>query len=154
MNRPRLLRGLRVAWTAVFGILCVLLVLLWVRSYWAHDVLRGWVPIAGLLQYESTCNVVTLNITPSLHQSKWTWHAKVPEVHDYHWWFRHYANPPNQIPWYFIAAPHWFLVLITGLMAAATGFRLPLRLSYSLRTLLIITTLVAVVLGVAVWSSG
>jgi hypothetical protein len=45
--------------------------------------------------------------------------------------------------------PHWFLVLATiGLSA------LPwLRLRFSLRTLLIATTLVAVVLGLVVWAS-
>ena len=33
MNRPRLIRGLRIAWSVWWGILCVLLVVLWVRSY-------------------------------------------------------------------------------------------------------------------------
>src|SRR4051794_21664600 len=34
MNRPRLLRGLRITWTAICGIACILLIGLWVRSYW------------------------------------------------------------------------------------------------------------------------
>src|SRR5215470_10879815 len=33
MNRPRLIRGLRIAWNIWWGILCVLLIWLWVRSY-------------------------------------------------------------------------------------------------------------------------
>jgi hypothetical protein len=33
MDRPRLIRGLRIAVTAVCGVLCVLLIGLWVRSY-------------------------------------------------------------------------------------------------------------------------
>jgi hypothetical protein len=32
MVRPRLIRGLRIAWSVVCGILCVLLIALWVRS--------------------------------------------------------------------------------------------------------------------------
>src|SRR5262245_48948599 len=35
MDRPRLIRGLRIAWSVWWGILCVLLVVLWVRSYWS-----------------------------------------------------------------------------------------------------------------------
>jgi hypothetical protein len=33
MDRPRLIRGLRIAWNVWWGIVCVLLVVLWVRSY-------------------------------------------------------------------------------------------------------------------------
>ena len=33
MNRPRLIRGLRIAWSVWWGIVCVLLIVLWVRSY-------------------------------------------------------------------------------------------------------------------------
>ena len=39
MTRPRLIRGLRIAWNVVFGILCLLLIVLWVRSYWRYDLL-------------------------------------------------------------------------------------------------------------------
>src|SRR5262245_28132824 len=37
MDRPRLIRGLRIAWSVWWGIVCVLLVVLWVRSYWRWD---------------------------------------------------------------------------------------------------------------------
>jgi hypothetical protein len=40
MDRPRLIRGLRIAWRVAWGILCVLLVVLWVRSYWWEDLLH------------------------------------------------------------------------------------------------------------------
>src|SRR5262245_33287233 len=40
MDRPRLIRGLRIAWSAWWGILCVLLVVLWVRSYWRLQILE------------------------------------------------------------------------------------------------------------------
>src|SRR5262245_33385774 len=33
MDCPNLIRGLRIAWSVCWGILCVLLVVLWVRSY-------------------------------------------------------------------------------------------------------------------------
>jgi hypothetical protein len=34
-------RKLRIAWSAVCGMICLLLILLWVRSYWWHDRLHG-----------------------------------------------------------------------------------------------------------------
>src|SRR5262245_4711789 len=39
MNRPRLVRGLRILWSVWSGILCVLLVVLWVRSSWTVEVI-------------------------------------------------------------------------------------------------------------------
>jgi hypothetical protein len=45
-------------------------------------------------------------------------------------------------------APYWFLILLTAAIAAAPWLRWPKR--FSLRTLLIATTLVAVVLGLIV----
>ena len=32
-------RKLRIAWSVVWGIACVLLIVLWVRSYWQVDIL-------------------------------------------------------------------------------------------------------------------
>ncbi len=40
MNRTQLARTLRITWTAFWGIACVLLVVLWVRSYWRTDIVR------------------------------------------------------------------------------------------------------------------
>jgi hypothetical protein len=45
--------------------------------------------------------------------------------------------------------PHWFVVSITVALSAAILLRQPYR--FSLRTLLFVTTLVAVVLGLIVW---
>jgi hypothetical protein len=49
----------------------------------------------------------------------------------------------------FLVVPHWVIVIVTASMMAAPW----LRWRFSLRTLLIATTLVAVVLGAAVWAS-
>ncbi len=37
MTRPGLIRGLRIAGTAFFGVLCVLLIVFWVRSTWSVE---------------------------------------------------------------------------------------------------------------------
>ena len=41
MDRPCLIRGLRIAVSGVFGVLCLLLVVLWVRSYHGEDRASG-----------------------------------------------------------------------------------------------------------------
>jgi hypothetical protein len=37
MDRPRLIWRLRITWTAACALLCLLLSLLWVRSYWVYE---------------------------------------------------------------------------------------------------------------------
>src|SRR5262245_28443668 len=41
MNRPRLFRGIRIAWSVGCGVLCLLLIALWVRSYWWVEEIIG-----------------------------------------------------------------------------------------------------------------
>jgi hypothetical protein len=49
--------------------------------------------------------------------------------------------------------PHWFLALIFGTLAVAPWFR-QLTWKFSLRTLLIVTTLIALMLGLLIWASS
>src|SRR5262249_41851785 len=37
MNRPRIIRGIKITWSAFCGLAAVLLLVLWVRSYWRED---------------------------------------------------------------------------------------------------------------------
>src|SRR5262245_26842294 len=39
MDRGRVIGGLRIAWSVGFGVLCLLLIALWVRSYYTKDIL-------------------------------------------------------------------------------------------------------------------
>jgi hypothetical protein len=41
-------RKLRIAWSVLWGVACVLLIMLWVRSYWARDMTRGVIGNSGL----------------------------------------------------------------------------------------------------------
>jgi hypothetical protein len=47
------------------------------------------------------------------------------------------------------AVPYWFCVLLLGTLVAVPWF--PIKRRFTLRTLLIVTTLVAVMLGLIVW---
>jgi hypothetical protein len=145
MNRPRLVRLLRIGWSAGWVITCLLLIAMWVRSYWQWDSPSAWSKQVGLVaQINSTEGQIQLVVyqyptTPGL--SEWpTDSASVKKpAFRAHW----LANPPGISAY----APHWFPVLLFATFAAAPW----LRWRFSLRTLLIATTLVAVVLGLIVW---
>jgi hypothetical protein len=137
-------RKLRIAWSAIWCILCLLLIALWVRSYWVHDVLRGKCPVAAGFHCDLTCGVISFDVFTSNQTIEWTWNTGPPMTSHYKWWFRKYDT------WYHVAVPHGFLVLIAGSIALTTAPWTKLR--FSLRTLLIAMTLAAVVLGVIVFS--
>jgi hypothetical protein len=50
-----------------------------------------------------------------------------------------------------VTVQHWLVILVMGVVAVVPWIR-QLRLRFSLRTMLIATTLVAVVLGLIVWA--
>jgi hypothetical protein len=143
MNRPRIVRYLRISWTVVCGLACVGLIAMWVRSYsvldiyqpWGHDI---WVA-AGTVLIDETW--VPSSEPPSISRST-------------------QVDGPDNI---FVS-----VITIQTQQSAGTGIRMPLWLPtivilllgaipwmpsrFSLRTLLIAITLVAVVLGVLVWT--
>jgi hypothetical protein len=74
-------------------------------------------------------------IYPPKGQGKWRWL-------DFHYL--------THSQYFILAAPHWFLVLLAVMMSAAPWMRWKWR--FTLRTLLIAITLVAVVLGLIVYA--
>jgi hypothetical protein len=167
MNLPRIFRGLRIAWTVMFGILCVLLIALWVRSYWICDGVIGHISDTRLVAFDSFSGALSLStsVWPSLppaftdyepwklnslhvDEEEETWFAR--EDVDERWAF-YLAMPPNQESG--ILAPYWFLVLLAAALAAAPWVQ-RLNWRFSVRTLLIAITLVAVGLGTVIYLSG
>jgi hypothetical protein len=154
MNRQRLFRGLRIAWTAGFGILCLLLIALWVRSYWWVDSVRfpisrssnlgGWSVEGTIAVIKGTHDPGFFNVPGRMVRH----HVVNRRVLDNRPQIRRGNHGPfgfgvmaGNIPY----APHWFFVFVLSVLAILPWIR-----RFSLRTLLIATTLVAVVLGVIV----
>ena len=165
MNRPRLKRGLKITWTAFCGLVFVLLIALWVRSYWyPEDIIvwrttsaqeritppewyfgnmPGWI---GFDYYPDTSPFAT---------REWEYESYPAEE------IRRILPSPGFLGFYVglspgprdFYAPHWFLVLLSAAFAAVPWIR-QLKWHFSLRTLLIATTLVAVVLGLIVWAAS
>jgi hypothetical protein len=154
MNRPRLIRGIKITWTVFCGIACVLLCVLWVRSYWHADsitrvgndlVLSRLGTCYGIFFFAVADYKMTPNIPP-------------PDITD-GWEYQEYDGRPHPSDqaWllecvpdtWLVGVPAWFATLAVTQLAIAPWIR-QLRLRFSLGTLLIVTTLVAVVLGVVV----
>ena len=150
-------RKLRIAWSVAWGLACVLLIVLWVRSYWKWDTLASRLPTGSNLVLTSWGGDFSVGIdyqpgpfapTEALEfdsrlTSSWT-------RDDSERGFGIHRGPTYLI----IASPAWFWVLMDVLLSGAPW----IRKRFTLRTLLIATSLVAVVLGLIVavlrWPAG
>ena len=148
-------RKLRIAWSVGWGLLDVLLIALWVRSYWWSDrILSGETWATTYVE-----SYVGRNTFGRYHSDL----ARLPSSEDNEEWYIINTTPvkafdPDSDPafeFYWrgvdsgirVTIPSWLLVLFSGILAAVPWF----RWRFSLRTLLIATTLTAVVLGLVVW---
>jgi hypothetical protein len=151
MTRPRLIRGLRIAWSVWWGILCVLLIGLWVRSYWRVDVVSATIKSERIIGHsvKGRLRVSVAEGSDLTDRPPWEVVSFPPQ-----------AGPSDESFWAFTiqttttdtyaSFPLWLLTLICAVLASLPW----IAWKYSLRTLLIATTLIAVVLGLAVWSSS
>jgi hypothetical protein len=168
-------RKLRIAWSVGWGILAVLLIVLWVRSYWYKDTL-----IANLFgrNFQANSELVRLSLaTMDRPIGKEMWYAQSKPIGDV-------TAPPtpssrsprrssttsptNKQPpirsfsttvvntpslnVYGVGMPYWAWLLLPAI-AAGIPWMGRLR-RFSLRTLLIAATLVAVILGLVVYAAS
>jgi hypothetical protein len=139
-------RKLRIAWSVGWGLLAVLLMVLWVRSYWWSDGIRVYHTPNRCAQLKSLGAAVHLyvghysggdsgvrlfsvRVTPMPDESVFDW-KPFPECR--------------------VSVPHYCLLVIIGAVSTVPWIRWSKR--FTLRTLLIATTLVAVALRVAVYA--
>jgi hypothetical protein len=148
----------------VCGIVCILLVVLWWRSYYQFDQLifpavgnrlislgslKGTFDIGTLVVPSEAPEFAYLSLGASsvaIQDEGRTW-TELNEFRGRSWIFQ-YAQPPNQESW--VRMPSWFPILLL-----ATTAILPwIRWRFSLRTLLIATTLIAILLGLIVYAAS
>jgi hypothetical protein len=147
-------RKLRIAWSVGWGLLAVLLCVLWVRSFWKLDnVSSGLTGIGGTASSYNGSLKLFVNKSlalPKWPRWRWTSYSGEQSLSRIH---AHQGNP-SQFDFQFakssgvfaIQLPHWLPFLLCACTAAAPFAR------FSLRTLLIATTLFAVVLGLIVYA--
>lgn len=154
-RRSGIVRFVRISFSAACVIVCVLLAALWVRSYAVNEVLGTY---SGGMYYSLQCLCGRISVsrsTPNAGQTVTSWRQPVTEgirklAHNRESWmgFQYYYRPrPERLR---VKVPIWFLFMLV----ASSGALPWLRWRFSLRTLLIATTLVAVVLGLVVYAVG
>jgi hypothetical protein len=146
-------RKLRIAFSVVCGILCLLLIVLCVRSYFRIDLAHcPLLPPKTLIVESTEGTIVVCVVEPAPGTTGFSFGG----------WGIASLRSTNRIPipgtpswgvavYQYDAAvkfPHWFAIIISGISAAMPW----LRWRFSLRTLLITTTLVAVLLGAIVYA--
>jgi hypothetical protein len=143
-------------------VLCVLLMGLWVRSYYVWDTLtfRWWLEHDFLI-YGRTGEVAWSCPPPTL--STRLWESSPLSPHDSGgsiWTFSDLDFEPKFLLSIGFAAvrtgtvsvvmlPYWFLVLTSGSLGMITRARSAVR--FNLRRLFIVTTFLAIVLGMIAW---
>jgi hypothetical protein len=155
-------RKLRISWSAVWGTACVLLIVLWVRSYFWSDWVFAFRP-SDWHHLRSINGELVLQIIRqpnSMHRwgvasapasefldSPYGWNSNIIRPQHERWGFAFFNSP--KISAY--AIPIWSFVLLFAALAGAPWiFKISWR--FSLRTLLIAMTLVAALLGLLVWA--
>jgi hypothetical protein len=149
-------RKLRIAWSVAWGIVAVLLVALWVRSCWKSDDL--YIPLLGSWSIGVGSGPGSCGMgfsTGSIGNFHWSTtdvdqirSLAPPEYAKYYsgiWGRFGYEKAVSPV----VIAPDWFLISVAVALSAAPWVKRSNQ--FSLRTLLIATTLVAVGLGLVVW---
>jgi hypothetical protein len=142
-----MLKYVRIAVTVLGLTACVLLVALWVRSYWWFDStsIGGILSAKGRVYIQGSINFESEDLL----------NAPVPDVQMYQTRFGTNVIFARGVKITMVRAdavlPYWALTLLAAILATVPW--LPWSNRFSLRTLLIVATLVAVVLGVVVLSS-
>ena len=147
-----MLRYVRIAVSVVSLVACVLLIVLWVRSLRAEDRLSGHFGTSfGFRIYSSRGCIVCYAPNMPFQPSNVPWQLTIGSEY----WLGKSDSRIASVPRFhyhreemWATLPHWFL--LGTCMTFATVPWLPYR--YSLRTLLIATTLVAVGLGLVVYA--
>jgi hypothetical protein len=145
-------RKLRITWSVAWGIVAVLLCVLWVRSYWWTDSIE-YVESFVSTTVESSLGITSFRRFHSdlaiLGPNYWRVDAALVTASDdeFDSAFKFRWKDFDSDIW--VTMPTWLIVSLTAVLASLPW--LPLK-RFSLRTLLIKTTLVAVVLGLIVWT--
>jgi hypothetical protein len=150
-------RKLRIAWSVGCGVACVLLIVLWLRSYRTFDAI-GW-PVTSRMNFQLQSGIGSWHINATEQGRPITslelQSVDIPDGEEIRTALRNLAPSGFALRYSynscFICFPQWLPVLIMAAIGAAAA---PLiRCRFSLRTLLIATTLTSMVLGMAAYAA-
>jgi hypothetical protein len=147
-----MLRYVRYAAALVFALLAVGFVALWVRSYWWSDKLGGSLGSCymvlmtnqGIVSFDWSCEMLSM---PELHFESFPFDPRQTDWRDETFAGFGHSRLGTFRGLYF---PLWFLAATSLGLAALFAFKRAWR--YSLRAILVATTLLAAILGLAVYA--
>ena len=153
-----MLKYLRFAVTAICLTACVLLIALWVRSYTWRDNVKVPLPADRYIYFASEVGIAAFLIRENntgvarIEINSWPCNSEDIRFFPFN---NHYSySPLGSYAWWFddtgfgAIAPYWFPAVLFTALAVAPWIR-QWQWRFSLRALLIATTIVAVVLGLA-----
>jgi hypothetical protein len=146
----RYLDYLRIAWSVSWGLVAMLLCVLWVRSYWYWEGIELQKQKLGMVAKVYSFDGL-LGFDKSYPLSDWTFgHVSIfsepNRLQDGYHFFSWLTGS-----FFGVRFPHYFGLFLVGALSAIVWLPLPFK-RFSLRTLLIAATLIAGILGLAVWS--
>jgi hypothetical protein len=152
-------RYLRIAAAVTFALLAVALIGLWVRSHYYAERIRG--PVAeknGLHLWSSGGELSMVLATYAIPGELPEWSCDAfpfPRV-SYNRYPPRFVGILARLGFYFhggrqimLSLPYWFLTVVSASLAALFAFKRTWR--FTIRTLLIATTLIALALGLGVY---
>jgi hypothetical protein len=150
-------RKLRIAFSITCGLACVLLIALWVRSYrvfdqWSYNFSSQRTLTTVSVQGQSVLWLTPYRAIGGIQQSFGLYHLPIPvgsnaKAYPASWSGIGIGGTSETLS---IRSPHYLLVLTAAILAGLPWLRWSRR--FSLRTLLIAMTLVAVVLGLVCYA--
>jgi hypothetical protein len=153
-----MLRYLRYVAAVGFALLALALIGLWVRSYYSWDIVHGALPGGYSLKCTSNHGMLSIercegSATPTGHFG-WSLLTTEPMRREplpgaplsHRLGFSYFSFEDG----WSVAVPHWFLAASSLGLAALFAFKRTWR--YSLRTILVATTLLGGLLGLAVYA--
>lgn len=141
-------RKLRIAWSVIFGVAAAAVFALWVRSYWRADT-ACYQGSAIMRMVVSQNGVIYAGDWYQNLSSGWKFGSAASERIENKWdqlAVAYFDERPRDVC---IAFPHWLLLLPLAILAVAPW----INWHFSVRTLLMITTAVAALLGLVAWGS-
>ena len=148
-------RKLRIAWSVWWEMAALLLIVLWVRGHFYADYVKFGPPKSGMFDLISSEGEIWLYWNGDPPESTVEFRTiepgvgvELPETSELGFAFDEDFSTSS--PYWYIAAPNWFLALTCAALGVTPWMR-QLCWRFSLRTLLIAMTLIAVVMGLVVW---
>ena len=147
---------LKIAWSVAWGVVAVLVGVLLVRSYCVADVVQWSATKWCGFQFTSSqgqwtarrCDLDGAGHHGGMDFPDWRWQKTLPGSFS--------TSPTHGFDLghrsYYVAVPYWASVTSCVILALVPQLIWPKRCQFGLRTLLITTTLVAVILALAVYS--